>query len=235
MIDGYQLKQCSDWYYLMPHPPKSVDDMINRDKSMTLSREMIIDDLTRRESFPQQHHESHQQYDAFQKTHRRAVSCIAFMSPQHHTIASGDHRIQISQPVSPSCNSQTPRQSISHYSSVGSLLSKGEGFSGYDASQSNSVTSLSTVSGAPNVRKCCPVGDGSVERFWLLMQVTEELVKVLFHIRYDFLCLSVYLQIDEFKYDSTILAVYKSSFTITVIECICMKIIRMNKIYLACI
>ena len=194
MIEGYQLNQCSDWYYLMPHPPKSVDDMINRENSMTLSREMIIDDLPRRDSFPEQH-ENHQQHDPFQKTHRRAVSCIAFMSPHHHAIASGDRRIQNSQPVSPSCSAQTPRQSISHYSSVGSLLSKGEGFSGYDASQSNSITSLSTVSGAPYVRKCCPVGDGSVERFWLLMQVTEELVRVLYHIRYDSVCLSVCLSV----------------------------------------
>lgn len=166
--------------------------MINREKSMTLSREMIIDDLARQDANPQQQ-ESHQQHDAFQKTHRRAVSCIAFMSPQHHAIVSGDRRIQISQPVSPSCSAQTPRQSISHYSSMGSLLSKGEGFSGYDASQSNSITSLLTVSGAPYVRKCCPVGDGSVERFWLLMQVTEELVRVLYHTRYDSVCLSVWL------------------------------------------
>ena len=173
-IDGYQLKQCSDWYYLVPHMANS-HDHVKKQNSMTLSREIIDEDLTRRESFPKQHR-------VFQKAHRRTVSCIAILSPQHHTIMSGDHTLHVSQPVSPSCSSQT-RPSISHYSSMGSLPSKGEGFSGYDASQSNSATSLSTISGALDVRQCCPAGEGSTERFWLLMQVSEDLVKVLFHTR----------------------------------------------------
>jgi len=155
-----------------------------KQNSMTLSREIIDENVPRRQSFPKQHH------CVFQKTHRRAMSCAAILSPQHHTIMSGDHK---SQPVSPSCSYQT-RPSISHYSSLGSLLSKGEGFSGYDASQSNSVTSLSTISGTLDVRKCCPVGEGSTERFWLLMQVSEELVKVLFHTRYVlYACLCVHV------------------------------------------
>ena len=177
MIDGYQLKQChqlkqrSDWYYLMP---QSHNYLTKKQNSMTLSCEMIItDDQMRRQSFPKQQ-------PTFQKSHRRAASCTALVSPRHHM--SSDHMSQISQPVSPSCSFHT-RPSISRYSSLGSLLSKGEGFSGYDASQSNSATSLSTISGAPAVRQCCPVEEGGVERFWLLMQVSEELVKVLFHTR----------------------------------------------------
>ena len=179
MIDGYQLKQRSDWYYLMP---QSHDHLAKKKLSTTLSCELIIDQM-RRESFPTKH-------PTFQRSHRRAVSCTAVVSPNHHL--SGDHTLQISQPVSPSCSSQA-RPSISRYSSLGSLLSKGEAFSGYDASQSNSATSLSTASGTPAVRQCCPVGEGSVERFWLLMQVSEELVKVLFHTRSVYVCLSVCL------------------------------------------
>ena len=179
MIDGYQLKQRSDWYYLMP---QSHNHLVKKQNSMTLSREMIImDDQMRRESFPKQQ-------PIFQKSHRRAVSCTAVVSPYHH----GDHVPHISQPVSPSCSSQT-RPSISRYSSLGSLLSKGEGFSGYEASQSNSATSLSTISGTPGVRQCRPVGEGSIERFWLLMQVSEERVKVLFHTRSLSVCLLICL------------------------------------------
>ena len=183
MIDGYQLKQRSDWYYLMP---QSHNHLAKKKVSATLSCEMIMtDDQMRRESFP-----TKQQQPMFQRSHRRAVSCTAVVSPNRHM--SGDYTSQISQPVSPSCSSQA-RPSISHYSSLGSLLSKGEVCSGYDASQSNSATSLSTTSGTPAVRQCCPVGEGSVERFWLLMQVSEELVKVLFHTRSVYVCLSVCL------------------------------------------
>ena len=146
---------------------------------MSLSHEMImVDDLMRRESLPMQ------QQSSFLKRHRRTVSCTAVVSPYYQGIISGDHTLFVSQPVSPSCSSSQTRPSISRYSSLGSLLSKVEGFSGYDASQSNSATSLSTISGAPDVRQCCPAEEGSNKRFWLLMQVSEECVKVLFHTRF---------------------------------------------------
>ena len=177
MIDGYQLKQRSDWYYLMP---QSCNHLAKKKVSATLSCEIIMTDDQMRESFPTKQ-------PMFQRSHRRAVSCTDVVSPNRHT--SGDYTSQISQPVSPSCSSQA-HPSISHYSSLGSLLSKGEVCSGYDASQSNSATSLSTTSGTPAVRQCCPVGERSVERFWLLMQVSEELVKVLFHTRS--VCLSIH-------------------------------------------
>ena len=189
MIDGYQLKQRADWYYLIP---QTCNYSVKKQNSMSLSQEMIMaDDLTRRESFPIQ------QQSSFLKRHRRTVSCTAVVSPYHQAIVSGNPTLFVSQPVSPSCSSSQTRPSISHYSSLGSLLSKGEGFSGYDASQSNSATSLSTISGAPDVRRCCPAEEGSIKRFWLLMQVSEECVKVLFHTRsvlllYLFVCPAVH-------------------------------------------
>ena len=176
-IEGYQLKQCSDWYYLVPQPSRSCEGMIKKHDSMTSSHEMLDIDITRRESFPQPN-------PVILKSHRRAMSCTAVLSPhQHHMIASGDDTSQMSQPVSPSCSSSQTRPSISHFSSQGSLLSRGEGFSGYDASQSNSVTSLSATSVTADVRQCHPVTEGSVQRFWLLMHISDELVKVLFHTR----------------------------------------------------
>ena len=141
------------------------------------------DSLSRRESYPKHYHIMH-------KGHRRAFSCAAVVSAPR-LISSSDVTTtgqltpdnQFSQPVSPKDDMTPSHPSISRYSSMGSLISKGEGFSGYDASHSNSMTSLSAVSETPNVRQCFSVEEGGSVRFWLLIQVSDNTIKVLFHTR----------------------------------------------------
>ena len=185
-IEGYQLKQCSDWwYYLLPLPPSPPQDHIVKNYVISSQDDINMEDsLSRRESFPKHYHVTY-------KGHRRAFSCAAVVSA-HHLIGSSDATTgqltpdsQFSQPVSPRDEVAPSHPSISHYSSMGSLISKGEGFSGYDASNSNSMTSLSAVSETHNVRQCYSVEEGGSVRFWLLIQVSESdnTVKVLFHTR----------------------------------------------------
>lgn len=167
------MKQCSDWYYLLPLPQ---DHIVKHYITASQEDVSLVESVLRRESFPK-----HRQ--AITKGHRRAFSCAAAVSA--HQLAGGQVTPdnQFSQPVSPRDDVPSSHPSISHYSSMGSLVSKGEGFSGYDASHSNSMTSLSTVSETNIIRQCYSMEEGGSVRFWLLIQVADNAVKVLFHTR----------------------------------------------------
>jgi len=186
------LHKCFDWYYLLPLPPSPAQDDVVKNYVMSSQDDINRENnFSKGESYPKHYHITN-------KGHRRAFSCAAVVSAPR-LISSSDVTTtgqltpdsQFSQPVSPKDDMTPFHPSISRYSSVGSLVSKGEGFSGYDGSHSNSMTSLSVVSETHNVRQCYSVEEGGSVRLWLLIQVSDHAVKMLFHTRLVCTCVQL--------------------------------------------